>query len=289
MSRNGTNICANVFSYFLQLVKEKENSASLQMIVDQTDEIHTKYDELQALSSEKDEVINALKKDLISTKDSIGKLTVQIKELEKSNDVFKLESQKLSRLLLEKSKAAEEFEEHISEIKRKYGNLKTEYEREKQKSDRAKFVSEMKITELEEDLEKQRNRVQDLQKKLGATGLELKENQNLLVPKSRDRRSTTTNTDCDNVSVPNTATSPGVSKENALRNALDSKSPSKSPVSPKTFDFNHIYRILNPLTFKTKPQVIIETTNQWYIIPFLMNYSTHSRLLLQTSSALGII
>lgn len=130
-----------------------------------------------------------------------------------------------------------------------------EFERERQRFDRTKYVNEMKVTELEEEVEKQKNRVQDLQKKLGSASQELKENQNLLVPKNRNGRSTATNTDCDNVSVQNTATSPGVSQENALRNALDSRSPSKSPVAPKTYDFNSIYKILNPLTFKGKPQV----------------------------------
>ncbi|XP_044750220.1 centrosomin-like isoform X2 [Coccinella septempunctata] len=239
-----------------ELVQEKENSASLQMIVDQADLINTKYEVLQEESTKKDETINGLRKELSAATDSLGKLSAQLKELEKSRDDFRMETQKLSRLLLEKSKAAEESEEHIAEMKRKYAGLKVEYERERQKYDRTKFVSDMRVTELEEDLEKQRTRVQDLQKKLAATGQELKENQNLLVPKSRNGRSIATNTDCDNVSVPNTATSPGVPQENALRNALDSRSPSKSPVATKTFDFDLIYKILTPLTFKTKPQLL---------------------------------
>ncbi|XP_045472816.1 centrosomin isoform X2 [Harmonia axyridis] len=240
----------------LELVQEKENNASLQMIMDQAEVINTKYEQLQAESTKKDETINSLKKEVDSTKESVGKLSAQLKEFEKSRDTFKLETQKLSRLLLEKTKALEETEEIVSEIKRKYSNLKVEFERERQRFDRTKYVNEMKVTELEEEVEKQKNRVQDLQKKLGSASQELKENQNLLVPKNRNGRSTATNTDCDNVSVQNTATSPGVSQENALRNALDSRSPSKSPVAPKTYDFNSIYKILNPLTFKGKPQLM---------------------------------
>lgn len=164
----------------LELVQEKENNASLQMIMDQAEVINTKYEQLQAESTKKDETINSLKKEVDSTRESVGKLSAQLKEFEKSRDTFKLETQKLSRLLLEKTKALEETEEIVSEIKRKYSNLKVEFERERQRFDRTKYVNEMKVTELEEEVEKQKNRVQDLQKKLGSASQELKENQNLL-------------------------------------------------------------------------------------------------------------
>lgn len=94
------------------------------MIMDQAEVINTKYEQLQAESTKKDETINSLKKEVDSTRESVGKLSAQLKEFEKSRDTFKLETQKLSRLLLEKTKALEETEEIVSEIKRKYSNLR---------------------------------------------------------------------------------------------------------------------------------------------------------------------
>ncbi|KAK9869468.1 hypothetical protein WA026_003223 [Henosepilachna vigintioctopunctata] len=237
-----------------ELAQEKENNASLQMILDQADIINTKYEQLRTESEKKDETIRDLNKELNTAKEKITKISDQVRELEKFKDQHITESLKLTKLLAEKSIAVEQLEDNISGLRKKYANLKSDLEKERQKFDRTKFVNDLKATEMEEELEKQRGRVIDLQKKLGSAHQELKENQNLLVPKSSKGRSIATNTDCDNVSVPNAATSLGVPKENALRDALRSRSPSKSPV--KSFDFNTIYNILNPIMFSNKSQLM---------------------------------
>ncbi|KAL3281603.1 hypothetical protein HHI36_004810 [Cryptolaemus montrouzieri] len=239
-----------------ELLKEKENSASLQIILDQADTINKKYEQLQEESGKKDEMITNLREELDNAKNKITTLSLQIKDLEKFEAHSKDEIQRLTKFLAEKSKAVEELKEYIAEASRKHGNLKAEFDKEKQKYDKYKFVSNMKVTEMEEEIEKHKGRVLDLQKKLGSAHQDLKENQNLLVPKSLKRSIIVTNTDCDNVSVSNAAASLGIQKKDALCNALACKSPPKSPVSPKSFDFNTISGILNTIVFPNKPQVM---------------------------------
>lgn len=90
----------------------------------------------------------------------------------------------------------------------------------------------MRISALESENRKQKEMLKEQQAKVEAAVVEAKKNQNLAVSTSRNENQNLSNTDDGFVSVPNTATSPGVAEENALHVPI-TQQPQKSKPSTK--------------------------------------------------------
>lgn len=123
----------------------------------------------------------------------------------------------------------------------------------------------MKVTELEEENQKQKLKVRDLQNKLESAMLEIRKNQNLAVPKSPRKTSNVSNTDSNSVSVQNSTTPTGVAEKDALhvsigkdnqteksQNSLASQSPSMS--IPEKFTVEVVDDEIHSLKMETQMQ-----------------------------------
>lgn len=124
------------------------------------------------------------------------------------------------------------------------------------------MINDLKITEMEEENQKQKVKIRDLQTKLETAMMEIRKNQNLAVPKSPKKTSIITNTDKNSISVQDSTTSPRVAEKDALyvsikkelqeknQNSSSSSSSSKS-LSPfvsspaEKFNVNDFEDILN--------------------------------------------
>lgn len=79
-----------------------------------------------------------------------------------------------------------------------------------------KIICDMKVTEIEEENQKQKMKIRDLQTKLETAMMEIRKNQNLAVLKSPKKTSNITNVDKNSISVQDSATSPRVAEKDAL-------------------------------------------------------------------------
>lgn len=88
----------------------------------------------------------------------------------------------------------------------------------------------MKVAELQEENQKQRMKMRDMQNKLETAMMEIRKNQNLAVPKSPKKTSNSPNTDSNSISVQDSTTPARVAETDALHVPLakdDSEKPQK--------------------------------------------------------------
>lgn len=153
---------------------------SIDQIRERCNRIYYEYDQLEVDVQRKDDVIKDLQDELNVAMEKITKLSEKVNDLEQEIEVVGNEKQKLTVSLSEKTAILGETEMQLQENKKRYNNLKAEYDKDRQRLEKQKLVSELKTQELEEELTKQKQRVYDLQKKLAQMNQELKSNQNLL-------------------------------------------------------------------------------------------------------------
>lgn len=120
-----------------------------------------------------------------------------------------------------------------------------------------KIANEMKVTEMEEETQKHKLKIRDLQTKLETAMMEIRKNQNLAVPRSPKKTSHITNTDKYSILVQDSTTSPRVAEKDPLHVSIEKESqeinPNLSSLSSKSLsssaaeklDINDLEDLLN--------------------------------------------
>ncbi|KAJ8961270.1 hypothetical protein NQ318_008955 [Aromia moschata] len=225
-----------------ELQVEKENNASLQIILGQAETLKSRYETMQKEFQAKEETVKRLNQEIEAANEKMFGFTEQVKDLQDKLETSLKENQSLNKKMQAENKKLEELMGQMNELKKK-----SELEREHKRTERVKMVNELKISELEEENEKQKIKIRDLQGKLETAVLEIKKNQNLAVSKSPVQKSSTSNTDDNSFSVPHSATPTGAAKKNALHVQIDAQqktSAPSSPLSPDKFNIKDFEQLL---------------------------------------------
>lgn len=238
-------VCLHNFFLF-QLQLEKENNASLQIILGQAETLKCRYETMQKEFQLKDETIKNLGDEIETANERILGFTDQMKDLED-----KLNSSHKENLIMQKKIQAEnkKFDDvmgQLNDLKKKYSMAKSDLEREHKRAERVKMMNDMRMSELEEENEKQKLKIRDLQGKLEAALIEIKKNQNLAVSKSPVQKSNSSNTDDNYFSVSNPTTPAGTPKKDTLHVQINhsSKATITSPLSPEKFNIQNFEQLL---------------------------------------------
>lgn len=187
---------------------------------------------MQKESEAKDQTIKNLHQEIENANEKIVGFSSQMKEFQHKLEASHQDNQCLSHKLQAENKRFEDVMCQITDIRKKYSMARSELEKEQKKSERAKILSDMKISELEDENQKQKFKIRDLQAKLDAALVEIRKNQNLAVSKSLVQKTNISNTDLNSISVSNATTSPGTSQKDSLH--VQISSPNKTPLSPSS-------------------------------------------------------
>ncbi|XP_057669944.1 centrosomin isoform X8 [Diorhabda carinulata] len=193
----------------LQIHLEKENNASLQFVIGQTETLKIRCENMQKEMHAKEDIIKNLQNENETLSTRITANTMQMKDLQDKLDVMYKENQTLLKKMLTDNKKFEELAEQYAELKKKYSGVKADLEREHKKTERVKSANDTKVSELEEENEKLKLKYRELQSKFDAAVTEIRKNQNLAVSKIQD---------------PTTPT--GIAEKNALHVQIASSSES---------------------------------------------------------------
>lgn len=195
----------------------------------------------------KEETIKSLGEEIEAANDKILGFTDQIKHLEDKLNSSHKENLIMQKKIQTESKKFEEVMCQLTDLKKKYATAKSDVEREHKRAERVKMMNDMKMSELEEENEKQKMKIRDLQGKLEAALIEIKKNQNLAVSKSPVQKSNSSNTDDNYFSVSNPATPAGTPKKNTLHVQISHSSKvtlPTCPLSPEKFSIQNFEQIL---------------------------------------------
>lgn len=111
----------------------------------------------------------------------------------------------------------------------------------------------MKVAELEEENQKHKMKIRDLQAKLESAMMEIRRNQNLAVPKSPKHTSNTTNTDSNSISVQDTTASTRIAEKDTLYVSINKDKQEKLPNSSLLSSFESLSPCSNsPEKFRVK-------------------------------------
>ncbi|CAH0557268.1 unnamed protein product [Brassicogethes aeneus] len=221
-----------------ELNNEKENCASIQILLDQAESAQHKLKVLEHENKEKDIVIVNFKEDLENIRKKNQEYSDLIKDLEVKLVQSNNENQHLIKELEENTSQIGEFKGQVNELKKMHSNLRLEIEREQKKSERAKMFSDIRISELEAEAEKHKAKVRELNGKLDFAQHELKKNKNLAVSSCQVQKTNTSNTD-ENFSDSNPATLDRTPQKDALSLSLKS-----SHSTPEKFDVSQLEQLL---------------------------------------------
>ncbi|KAJ8968713.1 hypothetical protein NQ314_002168 [Rhamnusium bicolor] len=230
-----------------ELQLEKENNASLQIILGQAETLKCRYESMQREFQAKNETIKNLTDEIEAANDKILGFSDQIRELQGKLEVSQKENQQLQKLMQAENKRFEEVMGQVNDLKKKYTMAKMDLDREHKRAERIKVMNDMKVSELEDENEKQKVKIRDLQGKLEAALIEIKKNQNLAVSKSPVQKSNNSNTDDNSFSVSNPTTPAGAPKANSLHVPItpQHKTPVSSPLSsPEKFNIKDFEKML---------------------------------------------
>ncbi|XP_056646795.1 centrosomin isoform X2 [Diorhabda sublineata] len=205
---------------------EKENNASLQFVIGQTETLKIRCENMQKEMHAKEDIIKNLQNENETLSTRITANTMQMKDLQDKLDVMYKENQTLLKKMVTDNKKFEELAEQYAELKKKYSGMKADLEREHKKTERVKSANDTKVSELEEENEKLKLKYRELQSKFDAAVTEIRKNQNLAVSKSPMLKSNKSNTDCRSVSVQDPTTPTGIAEKNALHVQIASSSES---------------------------------------------------------------
>lgn len=195
----------------------------------------------------KDETIKSLGEEIEAANEKILGFTDQIKDLEDKLNYSHKENIMMHKTIQLENKKFEEVMCQLTDLKKKYATAKSDLEREHKRAERVKVMNDMKMSELEEENEKQKMKIRDLQGKLEAALIEIKKNQNLAVSKSPVQKSNSSNTDDNYFSVSNPTTPAGTPKKNTLHVQISHSSKSNlttSPSSPEKFNIQNFEQLL---------------------------------------------
>ncbi|XP_063914175.1 centrosomin isoform X3 [Zophobas morio] len=193
-----------------ELSQEKQNSAAIQIIMDQNDS------QIGSLAAQLDEAT----KKLASKEGELQKIACQL-------DEAKAKYQGVHKRLLEKTQLVEELSADAEELRRRQSLTAGDLEKERKRYEKLKASADQKTAEL--------------QCKLEASLAELKKSQELVVSKSPGRRSG--NTDADSFSVQKPAASPGSpQKDTFVLPTIPSPviTPTSSPSPSVNFAFDNV-------------------------------------------------
>lgn len=196
--------------FCFQLSQEKQNSAAIQIIMDQNDS------QIGSLAAQLDEAT----KKLASKEGELQKIACQL-------DEAKAKYQGVHKRLLEKTQLVEELSADAEELRRRQSLTAGDLEKERKRYEKLKASADQKTAEL--------------QCKLEASLAELKKSQELVVSKSPGRRSG--NTDADSFSVQKPAASPGSpQKDTFVLPTIPSPviTPTSSPSPSVNFAFDNV-------------------------------------------------
>ncbi|XP_018567218.1 centrosomin isoform X2 [Anoplophora glabripennis] len=231
-----------------ELQLEKENNASLQIILGQAETLKCRYETMQKEFQLKDETIKSLGEEIEAANEKILGFTDQIKDLEHKLNSSHKENMLMQKKIQVENKKFEEVMGQLTDLKKKFATAKSDLEREHKRAERVKMMNDMKMSELEEENEKQKLKIRDLQGKLEAALIEIKKNQNLAVSKSPVQKSNSSNTDDNSFSVSNSTTPAGTAKTNTLHVQINHSSKTAtsptSPLSPEVFNIPNFEELL---------------------------------------------
>ncbi|CAH1965735.1 unnamed protein product [Acanthoscelides obtectus] len=140
----------------LQLHLEKENNAALQLLVGQIESIKNRNENLTKELREKESIIKHLHDELESANERIIDFARQLKNFE-------------------------DLQIHLETYKKKYNLARADLERTEKMAERSKASRDVRITELEAEVQTQRAHSQRLQRELEQARSEIHRNQNIAV------------------------------------------------------------------------------------------------------------
>lgn len=171
---------------------------------------------MQRESQLKDETIKSLGDEIEAANERILGFTDHMKGLEDKLNSSQKENVLLQKRIQTENRKFEEVMAQLADLRKKYVQARGELERELKRAERVKTTNAARLSELEEENQKQKTRIRDLQGKLEAALIEIKKNQNLAVSNSRTLTATVTNTDGVSFSVPHAAAPAGAAEEDPL-------------------------------------------------------------------------
>ncbi|XP_072402203.1 centrosomin-like isoform X2 [Diabrotica undecimpunctata] len=182
-SSNTTNeLQQKIKSLEQELQLEKENNASLQFVICQAETLEGRCQNMQKELQTKEEIIKTLQIENESLNTRISTTAIQMKDIQNKLETSYKENQALSKKITTEAKKFDDLVSQYSELKNKYSGTKAELEREHKQSERVKSANDKKMFELEEENDKFKSKIRELQSKLDAALTEIKKNQNIADP-----------------------------------------------------------------------------------------------------------
>ncbi|XP_060518754.1 centrosomin isoform X2 [Cylas formicarius] len=211
-----------------------QNEESAQFFYDQSHSLRNRVELQQKELQAKDETIDRLNRDIDSANERLVEFAKKIKDYEEKLQQAHRDSQNRAVKIQEQQKNLEDLYEQYSAVGQKYSSAKYELEKERKSARQTKMMSDAKIGELENELEKNKLRVKDLQSKLDRALVEVEKSQNLAVSTSPTANSRSSNIDGYLVSVPDAAASDGTAQKDSLHVPLNVSGTSSTSSSAAT-------------------------------------------------------